>query len=36
MFGEDALKECTECGSMAELYDWNMELGTRHDCEQWC
>lgn len=35
MCGEDTLKECTECGNMAELY---VEYGTWycHDCEQWC
>lgn len=35
IFGEDALKECTGCGKMAELYP-EYASWFCHNCENWC
>jgi ribosomal protein L37AE/L43A len=35
LFGEKALKECTDCGKMAELYP-EYASWFCHQCESWC
>ena len=35
IFGDHALKECTSCGQMAELYA-DYSAWYCHSCESWC